>query len=53
MSPETGDTAYGEDEALHCGAGYYPPLPEGEAAITLQLLDGGALPAAEEEEEVA
>ena len=50
MSREVGDTGYGEDEALHCGADYYPPLPEGEAAVTLQLLDGKGLPESDEEE---
>ena len=52
MSREVGDTGYGEDEALHCGADYYPPLPEGEAAVTLQLLDGKGLPESDEEEPV-
>ena len=52
MSREVGDTGYGEDEALHCGADYYPPLPEGEAAVTLQLLDGKGLPESGEEEPV-
>lgn len=43
MSREVGDVNYDEDEALHCGADYYPPLPSGQAAVTLQLVDGAGL----------
>ena len=44
MSRAVGDVDYDADEALYCGADYYPPLPEGETEITLQLLDGETLP---------
>ena len=44
MSRAVGDVDYDADEALYCGAEYYPPLPEEETEITLQLLDGQALP---------
>ncbi len=49
MSRAVGDVDYDENEALHCGAAYYPPLPAGQATVTLQLIDGAA--AAEEEEQ--
>ena len=39
MSKKSGDVDYNEEEALYCGAEYYPPLPEGECEITLQLID--------------
>ena len=53
MSREVGDVDYDGQEALYCGADYFPPLPEGEAAITLQLLDGKCLAESQEEEPVS
>ncbi len=49
MSRKTGDVDYGEEEALYCGAEYYPDLPEGEAEISLQLIDGKTLSLPEED----
>lgn len=51
MSRAVGDVDYDADEALYCGAEYYPLLPEGETEITLQLLDGAELPAEGEDGE--
>lgn len=39
MSRQVGDVDYDEWEQLNCGASWYPPLPEGEKAVSLMLVD--------------
>ena len=53
MSRKTGDVDYNEEEALYCGADYYPPLPESEAEVTLQLIDGKNLSPDSSEEDAS
>lgn len=53
MSRAVGDVDYLEEEELHYGAAYYPPLPAGQAAVTLQLIDGAAMPETEAPEDGA